>query len=75
MKLKLSGGTHDGEYHELGKVSDWICLESNQPTLPGEPLPPDEFYFLRGNILKFIKQRAYRGGDHERKRDSHENPD
>jgi hypothetical protein len=63
MKFKLSGGTHAGEFHELGKVSNWICLESNQPTLPGEPLPPDEFYFRRGDRLQFIKQRAYIGKD------------
>ncbi len=63
MKYLLSGGTHDGEWYMLGSVSNWICLESNQPTLPGESLPPDEFYELEGEILRFVKNRAYIGGN------------
>lgn len=57
MKVRLKGGTHDGEIHECGKGFHWICLESNQPTLPGEPMPLDEFYERRGEEFRFLKQR------------------
>lgn len=57
-KYPIVGGTHDGEIWKLDSVANWICLESNQKTLPGYPENRDEFYELRDGKLRYIKPRS-----------------